>query len=789
MRPVAAALVAALVVLLFHEALVASACAQAVSPAEWLLAVRLNGIDTADPALVLRGAEGDCWVRATDLARWRLATGDAAGRLHEGTVFFRLDDIAGLSWRVDDGRQRLSIDASPSLFGATRIDLGAPPAGEPVAAPGGFLNYDLAATRSGERLQTGTLLEVGSFDRFGSGSATLAIRDGFPTGPRVLRLENTWTHDMPERRASLRLGDTVTGAGHWGRPVRLGGLQWASNFATQPGFIAFPLPTLQGEAALPSTVDLYVNGALQLRREVPAGPFSLQQLPVVAGQGEARLVVRDLLGREQVIVAPYYASPRLLKAGLHDFSYEAGRVREDFGLASNRYGRTALLANHRLGLSDRLTVEGRGEWVGSQQTAGLGAVLAWPAFGTASAALAASRNPRVGNGGYGGYGGSGAGGVLFGLGAEHLTAGFGLGASAQFASSRFVQVGQAPDRPAARRNLQSYLSLATGRGSVSLAYVQRVARDADAVRLLTLGYGASLGAYGFIGFSVVRSAGRQGGIAASVNFTRALDPVTTGSLGAARRQGGPDTEGQLQLQRNPPAGDGVGYRLGAVTGANQRVSAGGSFQHPVGSVALDVDVSRQETAVRAGASGGLAWIDGGVYASRRIDSSFALVQVPGQAGVGVYADNQLVARTGADGRALVPRLRPWQANPLRIEQADLPIDSQVDALEMDAVPGWRNGLVLRFPVRRSRSATLAVTNAGGKPVPAGAIALVNGGAREYPFGADGRLYLYELEAANQVEVQWREHDETRRCGFVVALPAGEDPMPDLGRQACIAATR
>lgn len=128
-----------------------------------------------------------------------------------------------------------------------------------------------------------------------------------------LRLETTLTHDRPAQRVSLRLGDAVTRAGAWGRAVRFGGAQWTTNFATQPGFIAFPLPAVAGEAALPSTLDLYANDALRLSQPLPPGPFEIAGLPVVTGQGELRLVVRDLLGREQILSQPYYVSPSLLQ--------------------------------------------------------------------------------------------------------------------------------------------------------------------------------------------------------------------------------------------------------------------------------------------------------------------------------------------------------------------------------------------------------------------------------------------------------------------------------------------
>ncbi len=112
----------------------------------------------------------------------------------------------------------------------------------------------------------------------------------------------------------------VVGAGRCASAVFSGRLI----FPLQPGFVTFPLPGISGEAALPSTVDLYVDNALRMRRQVPSGPFSIQDLPVTTGQGDARLVIRDILGREQVITQPFYATSRLLKQGLHDYSYELG---------------------------------------------------------------------------------------------------------------------------------------------------------------------------------------------------------------------------------------------------------------------------------------------------------------------------------------------------------------------------------------------------------------------------------------------------------------------------------
>jgi outer membrane usher protein len=153
---------------------------------------------------------------------------------------------------------------------------------------------------------------------------------------KFLRLETTFTRDFPEQNRTLRLGDTSTRAAMWGRDVYFGGFRLGTNFTLTPGFVSQPLPALTGLSAAPSTVELYVNDVLRQVSNVPTGPFAIDNLPVLTGNGEARLVVRDLLGRETVIVQSFFSSSQLLAQGLDDWSVEGGRVRRDHGGDSNQ---------------------------------------------------------------------------------------------------------------------------------------------------------------------------------------------------------------------------------------------------------------------------------------------------------------------------------------------------------------------------------------------------------------------------------------------------------------------
>ena len=731
---------------------------------ELLLAVQINRQASPDTALLLRAADGRLLVARTDLERWRLRVPDAAPVQRLDETFYPLDTLRGLSYRMDESTMTLALEAGAGLFEGTALRGAAVGLVEPAPAPpGGFFNYDVFVDHEQGDTGASGLFELGAFGRYGVGVSSFLARD---EGANLVRLDTTWTLDRPAQLASLRIGDAISAAPSFGGGVRFGGVQWATNFATQPTFITFPLPGLSGEAALPSTIDLYVNDALRLRREVPAGPFSIQDLPIVSGQGEARLVVRDLLGREQVITQPFYASPRLLQQGLTDYSYELGFVRENYGLISNDYGRFMAVGTHRRGVTDRFTSEIHAELLREQQTLGLGGVMLWPGLGVVSAAIAGSSSDR----------GTGA---TITLGFEHQARSVSFGANTQLATEEFVQLGLQPDQLAPRQRSQAFFSVATQRhGSFAINYTHQDFRDDDRedVELVGASYGVTLGRLGFLSVSAIGFLSGDEDTAIELNFTRQLGERTSASASVQPQR----DEGLLQVQRYLPPGSGYGYRLQEGLGDSQRRLASVSAQNDVGTYLLEASQAAGETGIRGSVSGGVALVAGDVFLSRRINESFAVVEVADYPGVRIYADNQVAARTDDRGIALLPRLRPYQNNPVRIETADLPLDAQIDTVEMNAIPYFRSGLVLAFPIKRSLGALIAVVLENGQPLPAGATARIAGGSDEFPSGERGEIYLTGLAAANRLQVSWRGQS----CEFTVLFPATDDPLPHLGNHTC-----
>src|SRR6202035_3592331 len=207
----------------------------------------------------------------------------------------------------------------------------------------------------------------------------------------ALRLETSFSYSDPESLITYRAGDSISGALAWTRSIRFGGIQAQRNFAMRSDLITAPLPSFSGSAAVPSTLDVYLNNSKTYTQEVPPGPFQVNNLPLIAG-GEARLVLRDATGREVETTLPFYTSPQLLREDLTYFSVETGYPRIHYGTESNDYvAKEFASMSVRHGLYDWLTLEGHAEEVAGLYNGGVGILASTGNFGILSAAASGSQ--------------------------------------------------------------------------------------------------------------------------------------------------------------------------------------------------------------------------------------------------------------------------------------------------------------------------------------------------------------------------------------------------------------
>jgi outer membrane usher protein len=546
--------------------------------------------------------------------------------------------------------------------------------------------------------------------------------------------------------------------------LRMGGLHWGTEFRTRPDVITFPLPAVRGEAVVPSTADVYVNGVLRSRSKVAPGPFTLHDLPVISGSGDLRLVVRDSLGREQVVTQPYLVNEGLLRPGLSSYSVDVGAIREDYGLESFQYGRPIAVIDVRRGVSDWITIEGNAERAQDQQTFGFGLTGALHPVVLLSAAISHSEAEQSGD--YAQLGISTTG--------RALNAGIRL----RVASEGFRQVGMPNGEPIASRSIDGQIGWQAGRfGSVGLVFARRDHRNDSKLQMLSATYGVALGPVGYLSAFATRSLSEEESLQVALMLTRALGNRTAARVAASVDDRG--LGGGTSVSRSLPANEGSGFHFETERGASPRMGAGYAAQNSAITVTLDGQQRSDRSRFGMGARGGLVVIGGHASAVRDPgdDMGIALVEVPGQPGVTIYHDNHRAARTDSHGFAMVTGLRPYEVNRLRIDTEDLPIDVALTNEEIRVRPYSGGGVQIRFPEAQTGGATMRLLRPSGEPVPAGATAHV--GEREFTVAGSGILYVTGVSGSLSIKVTWARGG----CYAQARVPVGS-VLPDLGTVMC-----
>lgn len=696
-----------------------------------------------------------------------------AGAGVPGFALTPLDQIAGLSFAYDEPGQAIAITATPVLLAAAQTLLNAtePMVARQTSASGMVLNYDLNVGTSAQGSDLSGFVALRGF----SGQSVLETtalghwqsgRHGRTAS--AVRLDTSFSRVWPDKRLRLTVGDFITGSLAWSRPTRMGGIQIGTDSALQPYVSTAPLPAFVGSAVLPSQVELYIDGVKRWSGEAAPGPFAISPGPGRSeGMASAQLVVTDMLGKVSTQSYTFYETPRLLRQGLTEWSAAAGAVRLDYGQMSFSYADAPVFsASIRHGLSNRLTIEAHGEAGPAQGVAGLGATWLTGAPGVISGSYARSLGARQGHQWTLSY--------AWTAGRLHLSADL-RRASAGFADLAAPWTGHGV--LASETIMAGYSSRTLG--AVSLGYL-RLRQD-----------GLPASRFGLANWS--RPISQRLTINASLrqNLDQRTDRAVFLSLGltpGANRYaslGLQDQAGQFSqtfaYQQNAPIEGGLGWRtdLSHLDG-QWRGQVQANWLGDFGEAQARLDNYAGAVSGHVGLSGSVVMMDGAVMASRRIDDGFALVSTGGIADVPVLVHNVPVGRTNAKGQLLVTQLRPFEHNRIAIDASQLDAEYSMPTVIEDAVPSDRAGLRIAFPIRRLSAVTMTVTDATGKPLPAGSRVLVEGRDEAALLGFDGLLYLEDAPAGARITIE--------REGLVctLRLPANlpSAARTKLGTQIC-----
>ena len=624
-------------------------------------------------------------------------------------------------------------------------------------------------------------LDGRAFSRFGVFQQTASVGTSIYSGFAATRLNSTWTYSDQNSAQTYRAGDVVSGGLNWTRSVRLGGAQAQRDFNLRPDLITTPLPSLQGTAAVPSTMDVYLNGLKSYSQEVPAGPFEVTRLPVISSQGTARVVLTDTSGRQTATEKPIYNSALLLGKGFFDYSVDLGFARRSYGTASFDYGSELMaLASARYGITDFLTGEAHIEGKHDLLTGGLGGVLQAGPFGTINAAFAASDNAGdVGGLAYGAW--------------DFQYKDLLVHASSTRTFGNYIDLAAATSIKDANGIFTSAVPLAMDQVTLSYGFPTMnadiglslshilMANGTETAPLslsVTKSFPHEISAFASAYVDLANRSNFGAAVGLSMPLGKAHDINVAGD--ASYDNSGYSASATAFKQMDTSYGS-YGWRVAEKENGTHDLNASGTYRAPQAVFGGSLEANRGMLQGKASMEGSVVATRAGMFIGNAIPDSFAVVNA-GVPNIPVSYENRFVGKTNSSGKILLTQVRAYHPSRVSIDATSLPLNSNVTETDKRIAPHEMSGVVVDFGVQKESTAALVILkDQTGAFLPAGTEVTMADHKEPFIMGYDGQVYVTDLTARNALQAQLAG----KTCQAAFDYKADANAQTVIGPLACL----
>ncbi|MBE0574313.1 MAG: fimbria/pilus outer membrane usher protein [Desulfuromonadales bacterium] len=740
--------------------------------------VILNGQPKGEFFVVMRD-DRDFLILPTDLKQMGLRELPQERTSFAGEDYVSLANSTEISFTLDEQSLTLALMAEPEQLGRSSVDLGYTRLGS-VYYPDEtslFVNYGLNYTSNGD-----SSLDFQSFSfsneigfRFRNGLfLSDAIYTETPDENRWVRLNSQVVWDQRDRMRRLVFGDHTASSGDLGSRVEMGGISLSKIYRIDPYFIRYPLFDFSGMLTLPSEIEFYVDGVKLRTERFSPGEFELLNFQGIRGAQDIEVVIRDSFGREQVVSKAIYATDQVLRHGLHEYSYNLGFQRRDFGLDSNDYaGKPVFAGFHLYGLTDWVNLGGRAELSEDLVNLGAQSVLVAGSYGLFRLDGSISNN-------------QGRSGTAVQLLYEYSTRHFNTRLGLQAYSTDYRTLVDL-DTPSDRKlNMFASAGYLTAKlGSFGVRYLEAQYQQRQSRREINVSWSRRVLRQAYLSTSLSWVEEGEAYAEGSVNLTWRFGNDLT-LTARHRHERDRDTQ-SLEAHKNTPSGYGTGWSLEAERvemDSNTAERLNGFLQHNAQHAIMRADVSHDRdefntnTAVRVSLSGALVHVGNRFGLTRPVQDSFSLVSIGSAEDVRVYVNGQDTGRTNRNGQLFVPDLSSYYENSVSFEDKDIPLDYLMPQVKLAVSPPLRSGSCINFPLKRYQAFTgTFMIETAGENVPLQNAELVlqsSAGPVKFWTGGDGEFYLdSQMDELDILSVQGCEAAEQDSTAF---LPASTYPV-------------
>lgn len=644
--------------------------------------------------------------------------------------------------------------------------------------------------------------DVGILTNTGTWRYNMDTPPGFTDGSTsdgYIRYDTYWRYSDEQSLVSYQVGDFVSNSLTWSNSARMGGLRVSRNFGVRPDLVTYPLLQYSGTAAVPTTVDLFLNGFKASTNNLNSGPFTLTNVPYINGAGEATVVTTDALGRQVSTSVPFYVSNTLLRSGLSDFDLSLGAVRQNYGISSGDYSDAAFSGIYRYGITNYLTLSSHGEATNGLALGGLGADLAvghWGTLSVSGSQSQANHAPRT-VGEFDINGNNPANNVIGGIpnnsgeitnpkdptsvtddkSGNQYTVGY------SYYSTLFSLSALRSSRTPGYQDLTSYTSdtslsrradqvtfstspFGQSSGTVGIGYYDVEAYDQSHTRLLNLSYSRSLWGQSSMFLSLNKTLS-DSGYSAQLQFIIPLDMNTSINAGLQRDSGGHYRE-QIGASRTAPTEGGLGWNLAYTGGSDPYQQADATWKTRYATLQGGLYGESGNYTNWADLSGSVVFIANDFFLSDKINDAFMVVDTDNYADVPVMYENQKMGKTDKKGHLLIPTVSSYYPAKVEIDTLPLPADAVANRVVDNISVREGSGVVVKFPVKRELSATIKINDIHGEPLKLGTVVTEQNSQQTTVSGYEGLVYFSNLQQHNVLVIR-QEDNSVCRVGFDLNL--------------------
>ncbi|PTV46900.1 fimbria/pilus outer membrane usher protein [Acinetobacter pittii] len=757
------------------------------------LNISINSNASEDLVAVKQSKDGKLYIRSGTLKNLRIKMDEYI----PDSQWVCINDLNGIQFKYLENEQSLNLKVPSNMLTGYSVDL----SGQQVTSPNllkmkplnaAILNYSLYQTMTNdENVFSGTAEGIfnSAIGNFSSGVLYNGSNETSYSHEKWVRLESKWQYVDPEKIRIYTLGDFISNSPDWGSSVRLAGFQWSSAYSQRGDIVTSALPQFSGSAALPSTLDLYVNQQKIYSGLVPSGPFDIKQLPFISGN-EVTLVTTDATGQQSITKKPYYFSSKILAKGINEFSVDVGVPRYNYGLYSNDYDDATFASGAiRYGYSNSLTLSGGAE-ASTDGLSNLGTGFAKNVLGIGvmNADIAASQYKDEN-----GYS------ALLGL-EGRVSKNISFNTSYRkvfdnyFDLARVSQVRYLKDNQInpESQNYLNYSALAdeifraginynfyAGYG-IYLGYNQIKYSD-NSYKLLSTNLSGSLDKnWGFYA-SVYKDYEnhKDYGIYFALRYTpsskvNAITSVSSDSGSLRYRQ-------EIFGLSEPQIGSfGWGGYVERDEDANENnASVYASYRARAAYLTGRYNRFGDNDQVALSATGSLVAAAGRIFAANEIGDGYAVVTNAGPQSQIINGGVNL-GETDKSGRFLIPSLMPYQVNHIYLDPSYLPLNWNVKSTDQKTVVGYRQGTLVDFGAHQVISGLVKLVDQNNSPLMPGYAVRING-QQNGLVGYDGEVFIPNLLKQNKLEVDLLDHGS---CQVGFTYNSNQYSTKKLGPYVC-----